>query len=130
MNYIEKIKKNIVVAGNGCWLWLGYADTTSGYGTMSYKGKGKGIHVVSYTVFNGEVEKGMCVCHKCDVRLCCNPDHLFKGTTRDNFDDLMTKGRKINDGTANKWKIDLAKAINTVEDPIIKAALTRKFGVP
>lgn len=35
----------------------------------------------------------MFVLHKCDVKNCVNPDHLFVGTQQDNVDDMMSKGR-------------------------------------
>lgn len=31
-------------------------------------------------------------CHSCDNPPCCNPDHLFIGTRRDNVVDALTKG--------------------------------------
>lgn len=35
----------------------------------------------------------MLVCHKCDVRHCVRPDHLFPGTQSDNIRDALRKGR-------------------------------------
>jgi hypothetical protein len=34
---------------------------------------------------------GLCVLHRCDVRPCLNPDHLFPGTQKDNMADMAAK---------------------------------------
>ena len=36
------------------------------------------------------------VLHKCDVRNCVNPKHLFEGTQSDNIHDAQIKGRHVN----------------------------------
>lgn len=35
----------------------------------------------------------MLVLHRCDVRLCVNPDHLDLGTQQKNVDDMIARGR-------------------------------------
>jgi hypothetical protein len=50
-------------------------------------------HVLSYQHFNGRIGKGKFVCHSCDNPSCCNPEHLFLGTAKDNQSDMAGKDR-------------------------------------
>jgi predicted XRE-type DNA-binding protein len=74
----------------GCWLWTGKLNST-GYGTLGGLNQ-SGTHRVSYRVFIGDPGTKM-VLHKCDVRNCCNPEHLWLGTREDNMQDCAKKGR-------------------------------------
>jgi hypothetical protein len=40
-----------------------------------------------------KIPPGICICHHCDNTRCINPDHMFLGTYKDNFDDARLKGR-------------------------------------
>jgi hypothetical protein len=53
----------------------------------------RGAHRVSWVLTNGPILDGLCVLHRCDNRICVNPSHLFLGTKKDNFQDMITKGR-------------------------------------
>ena len=82
---------------NGCWIWKG-GTRANAKGTLYGRhalddGTGTSSHRFSYSRFNGEIPKGVYVCHKCDTPLCVNPEHLFLGTHEDNMRDMVSKKR-------------------------------------
>lgn len=76
----------------GCWIWQ-LKINRGGYGSVTYKNKTWTAHRLAWFLFNGPIPNGMMVCHKCDIRPCINPEHLFLGTHRDNMSDKLNKGR-------------------------------------
>lgn len=81
------------VTESGCWLWTG-PICGKGYGIMRARDiRQVRAHRVSWVLHVSEIPEGLNVLHKCDVRCCVNPDHLFVGTQRDNVHDMMAKKR-------------------------------------
>jgi HNH endonuclease len=74
-----------------CWRWTGHRSNL-GYGVFNTKTQSK-AHRASWELHRGQIPSGMMVLHKCDVRDCVNPDHLFLGTQTDNMRDMAKKGR-------------------------------------
>lgn len=76
-----------------CWIWTA-AQSSGGYGHFgggaSYAVR---AHRVSWTIKNAPIPPGLVVRHKCDSRLCVNPDHLTIGTQQENMNDLALKKR-------------------------------------
>lgn len=87
---------SIPITETGCWLWL-KSITPNQYGILYPSVNGasnqKLAHRYSYEAFVKKIPKGLFVCHKCDIRSCVNPEHLFIGTHQDNMDDMVIKGR-------------------------------------
>lgn len=77
----------------GCLEFVG-GKRGKGYGCFTVStGRTEGAHRVAWELENGPIPMGLHVLHRCDNRPCCNPEHLFLGTNRDNIADMIAKGR-------------------------------------
>lgn len=75
---------------SGCLLWQGPA-TANGYGRLRFAGRAWLAHRLAWQAAHGPIPAGAILCHRCDERRCCNPDHLFLGTAETNMADLKAK---------------------------------------
>ena len=122
-----------------CWPWKASCSKQTGYGKFGKGGKYGGwieAHRVAYELTNGPVPPGFLVMHSCDYRPCCNPLHLFAGTTLDNILDKVRKGIHRwktpygeTAGTAKLTRVQVAeiKSRHVIGDS--RAALARDYGV-
>jgi len=88
--------RSIRIPECGCRLWLG-AVTSEGYGHLKVITPTRvamvGTHRAAWECAYGPIPDGLHVLHRCDVRLCIEPTHLFLGTNFDNVADRVAKGR-------------------------------------
>ena len=98
----KRFFKKVYKVENSCWVWLSAVwGNNNSYGCFHCPERKHGIraHRYSWEMVNGKIPKGLCACHKCNNKLCVNPDHIFIGTHTDNLrgaakDNLLVK---IND---------------------------------
>lgn len=117
-----------------CWLWTS-ATNKNGYGVLRLSGVKSNVlvHRFSYQIHFGEAPDDKRVCHRCDIRNCVRPDHLFLGTQTDNLRDMYKKDRhpKGQDRGHAKLTDEAVQQIRALyqEGRIRQKELARRFGV-
>jgi len=88
----ERFWKKVKMQDEGCWEWQG-AIGSHGYGNFCIiKPVFARAHRFAFELFNGRPAIPN-ACHTWDNPICCRPDHMFEGTTKDNVRDKIIKGR-------------------------------------
>lgn len=96
---LERVKAATEFDTNGgCWLWSGplidHPDRMKRpRGVLHILGKRWLAHRLSFFAASGVDPGRQFVCHRCDVSLCVNPDHLYLGDHASNMRDMKSRSR-------------------------------------
>jgi len=109
-----------------CWLWTGARDA-KGYGFFD----SKRAHRCSFELCVGDIPGGLLVLHRCDVRNCVNPYHLFLGTDKDNAEDKNLKGRGNNPRgeAAGSARLTEDEVRSIIDDTRTQEEIARQYGI-
>jgi len=110
---------------------------SNGYGILSIKQKQYLAHVVAFKLSNPtkNLRPPICVCHKCDNKICINPKHLFLGTREENNRDRDNKNRTVivygsKNGKSKLKELDVIRIKSLLNNKLCSLAeIGRKFGV-
>lgn len=95
--FVKRFESKFIPEPNsGCWLWVA-SYNRYGYGQMNVYGwmninKPMTASRLSWMIYVGD-PGSLSVLHKCDVKACVNPDHLYLGTKSDNARDALKRGQ-------------------------------------
>lgn len=93
----DKIMSKVIINyDTGCWEWKGGTSGTGRgghYGRMCLDGGTVSTHICMWINFFGMIPPKKQIDHKCNNRICCNPDHLQMLTHKQN-QRLRDKRRK------------------------------------
>lgn len=126
-HYRDKIRSIVSIdEASGCWIIQRAVRSHDGYARLSFRGDCDALaHRVAYTVFHGPIPAGLFVCHRCDRRLCVNPEHLFLGTHDDNMADMVAKQR----ATGHRVQLDEQSALAIHRDPRPTRVVALEYGI-
>lgn len=80
---------------DACWPWTGSRDT-AGYGQfmLAHGFRLERAHRLAWAFWNHRLlPADRIACHHCDNPSCCNPTHIYAGTSRDNALDTRRRSR-------------------------------------
>jgi hypothetical protein len=127
------LQKVDISSPNSCWPWLG-SLREGGHGSWAYRCYQNGTKIASREIF--KLFKGdpgiLYVCHLCGNARCCNPDHLYLGTPKENQQDRLkhnTSNRGSRCGTAKLTEENVKEIKKLIKNKIKLKEIAEVFKV-
>lgn len=114
------------VTENGCWECTSHTRDLEGYPLKFNGGRTRRLSRVLYEELFGDIPEGLKILHKCDNRACINPEHLMLGTSKENTQDMINKGR-ANMRESRKLTPEQREAIRN--DTRLKKVIAEEYGI-
>jgi len=95
---LERIfKYRVIDPVTDCWIWPERKRNTSGYGHLFFDHNGRKfvaqVHrIVAWLYLGYDGDRKLQVCHRCNVKACFNPAHLYIATNEQNVRDAVRDG--------------------------------------
>jgi len=121
-------RDSIPEPNSGCWLWTA-STKNNGYGSVKWQRRTHYAHRLAWIASHGQIPEGQCVCHKCDVRSCINPDHLWLGPRSANSTDMVIKGRQALGERNSGAKLTAAKVLEIRLAKGTQQEIAERFGI-
>lgn len=86
---------HLIVTPSGCHEWPG-TRRADGYGLLFWEGRLWRAARLLWELEHGPIPEGIFTCHHCDNPPCVRLDHIFLGSTQENTQDSVQKGRSKN----------------------------------
>lgn len=84
-----------------CWVWLAGKCGSAGHGLFKHRSTTLYAHRISWFLARDSDPEEFLICHTCNNPPCCNPFHLYKGTSSDNSKDSFACGNSNRRGSAH-----------------------------
>lgn len=85
MSLLDFVKENTNKQPNGCWDWQ-LSISSNGYPQKKVDGRIRSVHRALSEEL-GIVKPYQLVRHLCNNKRCCNPNHFFSGSYKENYED-------------------------------------------
>lgn len=125
---VSRFWRNVHKESGHCWIWQSYVGK-NGYGMFRLGEATYRAHRVAYQLTKGELKPGFVIAHLCDVKLCCNPEHLTQVTQQENLRMVHNLGHTNSEFTNAKMKLSTEAIIDILQGGESDRHYARKYGV-